>query len=590
VLTYYVFYSFLSSLFVYRINAIKIMKRKRTNKMRRIFQVMKKHVFLIFFGLCLCNAMNAQWTNDPLRSTLLESGDAALTCAVRNASDPVLALFDVNPPTMASNSYNLASGSYPIWNRPVENHPANWSFTNLGSVFGVTMDADRNIYVTASSMTPPTLTVTGPTGTLVTVNYQSGVGTIGLNGNPLSAATATIASGTVYKVNGTTGAVSVFAQLPQQQMTIDHTNVIGGIGGITLTSGSRTLGPGLGNIAYDNWNNQFLVTNFEDGKIYRLSSSGAVLSTFDFGTADNGAVGLPPLGQRVFAVAFYNGRVYYSVWTDVICPSGTCGTTANINNVYNTTVTGIKPTIRSVALDPSTGNFQPATDQLEWNGAALTWTSPISDIEFDPDGKMLIAQITVMRDITSYNHRSEAAVLTGGSGSWTADVFKTGPAEVPPAPNKHGTEAYGGIDFGYNGTTPNSTAWYSSADMIRDNNISNGSQGPHGFAGTALTSIAASDFPDPRAVVPYDGAVVNPTSLDAKGSGGDIDIMDDCMSLGNLVWEDLNDNGLVDSGEPGISGVTVRLLAPNGTTVIKTTTTNGSGQYVFTGLFAGDYL
>jgi hypothetical protein len=51
--------------------------------------------------------------------------------------------------------------------------------------------------------------------------------------------------------------------------------------------------------------------------------------------------------------------------------------------------------------------------------------------------------------------------------------------------------------------------------------------------------------------------------------------------LGDKVFEDLNANGIQDTGEPGIEGVIVTLFG-NGTTV--TTTTNGSGIYSFTGL------
>ncbi len=45
------------------------------------------------------------------------------------------------------------------------------------------------------------------------------------------------------------------------------------------------------------------------------------------------------------------------------------------------------------------------------------------------------------------------------------------------------------------------------------------------------------------------------------------------LSLGNLVWLDLNNNGRAEAGEPGAPGVTVRLIAANGTTVLSTTTT-----------------
>jgi Tol biopolymer transport system component len=69
-------------------------------------------------------------------------------------------------------------------------------------------------------------------------------------------------------------------------------------------------------------------------------------------------------------------------------------------------------------------------------------------------------------------------------------------------------------------------------------------------------------------------------------------------TLGNFVWLDSNDDGTQDAGEPGISGVTVRLLDSAGTAVndpnnatptAYVTTTAANGAYSFTGLIPGDY-
>jgi protocatechuate 3,4-dioxygenase beta subunit len=61
--------------------------------------------------------------------------------------------------------------------------------------------------------------------------------------------------------------------------------------------------------------------------------------------------------------------------------------------------------------------------------------------------------------------------------------------------------------------------------------------------------------------------------------------------IGNLVWADLDNDGLAESGEPALSGVTVQLWlgAPTSGTLVGTTTTNGAGFYEFTGLAAGSY-
>lgn len=60
-------------------------------------------------------------------------------------------------------------------------------------------------------------------------------------------------------------------------------------------------------------------------------------------------------------------------------------------------------------------------------------------------------------------------------------------------------------------------------------------------------------------------------------------------ALGNYVWYDINQNGIQDIGEPGVAGVAVTLIDGAGT-VLKTTTTNTSGFYLFTDLDEGDYV
>jgi uncharacterized repeat protein (TIGR01451 family) len=75
----------------------------------------------------------------------------------------------------------------------------------------------------------------------------------------------------------------------------------------------------------------------------------------------------------------------------------------------------------------------------------------------------------------------------------------------------------------------------------------------------------------------------------------------DAATIGDTVWHDANDNGVQDSGEPGIAGVTVTLhidvngdgVLDGGDTLAATTTSGADGSYLFTNIIADgalDYL
>lgn len=71
----------------------------------------------------------------------------------------------------------------------------------------------------------------------------------------------------------------------------------------------------------------------------------------------------------------------------------------------------------------------------------------------------------------------------------------------------------------------------------------------------------------------------------------------DGVSLGNFVWEDANNNGVLDAGEAGIDGITVNLYLdangdnlPDTTLPFTTTTTVGGGKYLFTGIAPNKYI
>lgn len=116
---------------------------------------------------------------------------------------------------------------------------------------------------------------------------------------------------------------------------------------------------------------------------------------------------------------------------------------------------------------------------------------------------------------------------------------------------------------------------------------------PEGFvfsptgAGTSATDSDPNPSTGMTAPVTLSGGT-HITTLDAGINLGDIKIGKG--TLGDLVWYDLDNNGLQDPGESGVQGVTVTLYAGDGTTPLATTITDALGNYIFTGLDAGNYV
>ncbi len=86
------------------------------------------------------------------------------------------------------------------------------------------------------------------------------------------------------------------------------------------------------------------------------------------------------------------------------------------------------------------------------------------------------------------------------------------------------------------------------------------------------------------AVIEFNTSVVNDHTLDFGFSDKPT------VSIGSLIWEDLNNDGLQDDSELGIADVNVTLLDENGTAMTNPVQkTLSNGQYYFSGLDEGDY-
>lgn len=230
--------------------------------------------FLIFLYIFLAhlNAVCAQELDNPnwnqnglscVQNALLYPGVALVTCGV---TEPMAINERYSMAFVSLNEGRTITGREEITHPDSVLHHSDWLVQNIGNVFGIAIKQQTaEAFVTASS------------------NYGSGFGYAPnvasiLNYGSIGGVNEVEAAGRIYRIDPLTGAATVFSTLPQQAATLEHWDCEQDNQEITRNN----TGVGLGNIAYDELNDQFFVTNAEDGRIYRVSSSGLVLDSYDF--------------------------------------------------------------------------------------------------------------------------------------------------------------------------------------------------------------------------------------------------------------------------------------------------------------------
>ncbi len=336
----------------------------------------------------------------------------------------------------------------------------NWSWTDLGSVFGVALDDDGNIYVAHSSAYGDSFNeCNGP------ITPGDALGMVSAN-----AANPSGRPGSIYKVSTSTGVASFLTALPNQS---DPAYV----GGAYPANGSESY-PGLGNICFDCATRNLYVSNHEDGRIYRLDTSGTALSTYKHATGLVGAGGAPEAGdlpgfvpmeahpttgrgQRVWAVATSGGRLYYSVWREQNCPTSTGVVEPVGNEVWS---------VDLVDSGPNAGEFIPGTEQLEIDmvnspfigSGPFGTSSPISDLSFSPDCCMLVGERSMTNDTISDAHESRVLEFCYDAAlrAWvpSPNAFQVGENGAP-------NSSSGGVDYDFDTTNALVNVW-STADYI----------------------------------------------------------------------------------------------------------------------------
>lgn len=345
--------------------------------------------------------------------------------AVDHADAPdrfVLHVFDVS---------GFASRPFGYWEPPRYEHPS-WTLGNLGTVFGVTADDAGDVYLARS-----------------TVYITAGDGDLGGG------------MGAIIRIDGGTGAPSILVSLPQ---SVSEAN------------------PGLGNITWSCLHDSLFVTNFEDGRIYRIDPNAApasrIRSAWDFATDTvtlggapevGDAPGAAPKGERVWAVAVNGDRLFFSVWSrDGIDPDGAPNA------------------IWSVALSPA-GNPIPGTKTLE---ILLDDPSvppmPVADLQFDGECCLFAAQRT-MHELFAWAHEADLLRYC-----WT--TTPKGPSEwVPTGTFKIGYEVFETLEHSASGgvavdPSPNGLVW-ATGDFLLEDPFAYGVQGMPTSGGATSNSL-----------------------------------------------------------------------------------------------------
>lgn len=300
----------------------------------------------------------------------------AATCSsTADPNDYVFGFTDVSDQTDGTTNY-LADH----WaSAPMFHHPK-WTRKYLGEVFGIAQDGHGNHYLTEAA-------IYGQNGG---ANFQAQI--------PASTALVPMMTGgEVWKIDSVTGEPSLLAQLPNKL-------------------------EGLGNVAFDCETNSLFVTNFHDGKIYRLdpnmSPGDAPLDVYDHIFASTGTPQLPsniwvdlgngtmrPQHEVPWGIAVYGGYVYYGVWKF-----------GSPSRVYAVKLDGSGQFVQnapSLQIDAGMNGYEAYSFGTTLSGAQ----NPISDIAFR-NGNLLLAERGQTATLQVNAHRSRAYEFEFVGGAW----------------------------------------------------------------------------------------------------------------------------------------------------------------------------
>jgi hypothetical protein len=375
---------------------------------------------------------------------------------------------------------------------------------DVGQVFAIALDDSRipNIYLGQTSAFG--VQIVGPNNMRLRKG-QAGArwmpGQFGAAGGP----------GSIYRIDGQTGAVTLFATIPGNS------------------------GAGLGDIVFDKASRTFFVSDLDTGLIHRLDANGQPTGNFDHGIAGRLVRGLPPVADNGAQMDIT------SAGFDVEDPD-TWGFTPPERRVWGMAVDrgrlfyAVAAQIWSIGINPD-GNFAgDPRPELEIGNAADGQV--IADIVFDRNGTMYLAQRGAIRgsyDYSVFAEPAQSAILRyqrDASGAWQLQEYAIGfPGDY--------RNATGGVTLGYGYDATgrmrrgacDRMVW-STGNSLRNNQahagklVDEGALDIHGLQGNDVTLTRPQNEPPFTSYfLDYDE---QPSSSEKAGHVGDVEIWQPC--------------------------------------------------------------
>ncbi|MEO6395667.1 MAG: hypothetical protein ABIO40_07120 [Devosia sp.] len=397
---------------------------------------------------------------------------------------------------------------------------------DVGQVFGITLDNAQqttdapapNIYLAASSAFGLNIVVPDAEGNPMRSASGDPAATY-MPGQWGSAGDVEGYPGSIWKVDGTTGEISLFSTI------------------------AANTGAGLSGIVFDPSTAQFFVSDLDTGLIYRLAEDGTILDTFDHGmtarpTHDLEAVEDDGIGMDITDPAFNSEDP--STWGITQPERKVTGLAIRGSRLYYATA-GLQVWSVRIAADGSFG-----APRWELDAADLPSSSDITGIIFDTRGRMLLAQrgpqagsydysvFATAGDSSVARYEREFPDDPATPGLWkeTSDSYAIGMAP-------DGGNATGGIALGPNYNSASESfggscnAWlWATGDALRDNlDLDNPLDAPNQISGLQGARRALvrplNDPPEKAFFVDYDGNTDDEEAA-AQGHVGSVAIWQVC--------------------------------------------------------------